>query len=88
MSVLSPVRRDNGRHVERGRRRRLVYLLMVYLLLLLRRRRRRQWQWRRRGHSGRGDRGNRGVRLDLQLYDGRGILDDVNGLLLLVLLLL
>ena len=49
-------------------------------MLLLRRRRRRQW--RRRGHAGHGDGGD-GVRLDL--HDGSGVLDDVNGLLLLLL---
>ena len=83
VTVEGHVHRDDGRHVERGRRERRRRRLVHHRLLLGRRRGRRQG--RRRGHAGHGDGGD-GVRLDL--HDGSGVLDDVNGLLLLLLLLL
>ena len=83
VAVERDVHRDHGGHVERGRRegrrRRLVHHRLLLLLLLGDRRGRRQR--RGRGHAGHGDGLRGGVALDL--HDGRGVLDDVNGLLLL-----
>ena len=81
VAVERDVHRDHGGHVERGRReRRRRRLVHHSLLLLLLRDRRGRGQRRGRGHAGHGDGRRGGVALDL--HDGRGVLDDVHGLLL------
>ena len=87
VAVEGDVHRDHGGHVERGRREGRRRRLVHHRLLLLLRDRRGRGQRRGRGHAGHGDGhgrgGGGGVALDL--HDGRGVLDDMNGLLLLLL---